>query len=467
MPAPASSPSPNWFRRTWGRLSPRMQGLVKNLCVGVGIWCVLLLFQDSARLRRFEDTGFDWIMRMAAGTGVHDTGNRFAFALLDIDERTYRRWDEPFFTDRAKLCRLIRYGVDNGARLIIVDVEVSRPGGPGDEVLREYLTSLDYSADSPPPPILLARGLRHPLGLGEDSKNTLEARPSFLDRVVAESPGLFWASTLFDLEPDGQIRRWRLWEDILPGDSEAPKTLLSFQVLAGLLLLGDDLSLAAPDLFLSQLNNQTEQLQVGPHTFEPAAGRMERRIIYSIPWHLAEDERYPDITLRGEAAPLLYVRPAYTVTEIDAPPPDPSLAGRVLIIGASHAESRDVHATPLGSMPGPMIILNSVDTFLRFGAVKKPPLVLRLLIIMALILVMSVCFQRFSSFLGMVLSALVVVLALIPLTFWLFRDGFWIDFAVPLIAVQVYKIVDEFRKTALRGRNTPCPSDLPPEGSPE
>jgi hypothetical protein len=59
---------------------------------------------------------------------------------------------------------------------------------------------------------------------------------------------------------------------------------------------------------------------------------------------------------------------------------------------------------------------------------------------------MSLVFALMSSFWGMVVSSVAVVIALLPLSFLFFRTGVWLDFAIPLMAVQVQQFAAEFKE---------------------
>jgi hypothetical protein len=57
----------------------------------------------------------------------------------------------------------------------------------------------------------------------------------------------------------------------------------------------------------------------------------------------------------------------------------------------------------------------------------------------ALVMLMSVFFTVWEdSFSAKILATFAIYLALVPLTFLAFRSGLWLDFALPLLAVQLY-----------------------------
>lgn len=65
-------------------------------------------------------------------------------------------------------------------------------------------------------------------------------------------------------------------------------------------------------------------------------------------------------------------------TERVEPFPAWSMADAVVVIGTSALSAEDVHATPIGPMAGPEVVLNAVRSFLRFATAERPGLIARL-----------------------------------------------------------------------------------------
>jgi CHASE2 domain-containing sensor protein len=117
-----------------------------------------------------------------------------------------------------------------------------------------------------------------------------------------------------------------------------------------------------------------------------------------------------------------------------------SLKNSVVVIGGSHYEGHDIHQTPLGEMPGALVLINAMHSLLQYGDIKALPNWSKQLIIAILILVMVIIFLGVDSFWkGQVLNLLLVFL-LLPISIALFRYGYWLNFATPLIFVQLYQI---------------------------
>ena len=161
----------------------------------------------------------------------------------------------------------------------------------------------------------------------------------------------------------------------------------------------------------------------------------ESRIFYSFPWGAASGQGF--VNTRH-----LVIRPALPI--IDNASGDVAtdwLRDRLLVISGSYDEGGDVHLTPLGEMPGSLVLVNSIYSLMQRGQVIEPPLWLVLLFHTGAIFVMSLLFARFRSFWGMVLSGAVVIVALVPLTFYGYNHGVWVNFTLPLTAVWWQRII--------------------------
>ena len=74
--------------------------------------------------------------------------------------------------------------------------------------------------------------------------------------------------------------------------------------------------------------------------------------------------------------------------------------GAIAVIGASHADARDIYATPLGRMPGSFIIVNLIRALLDFGpdsGVEWQGALLSMLLLSAITAVATVWLERYLS----------------------------------------------------------------------
>lgn len=402
-----------------------------------------------------EDKSFDWMTGMHRGVLSRHALNYRPIIFIDIDERSFRHWGEPFFIPRDKLQRLIQYAVDGGAALVIVDIELSQTAHNADHALREYLANFATGMHKPPE-VFLARGLRQPL---DSNKGIIEQRSSFLDGVPDTNPHVHWAAPLFEQDEDSNIRRWRLWEEVCAVDSFQGRSqrvaLPSFQLLTAA-------ALSAPDginHLKRELHSKVQQRSdckdsstkfddLGIYEYKSLRfrfneGDLERRIRYRFPWRLNEGERYPGIAWANEQDhPVFEIKPAVLITDAPVVSKD-DVAGNIIIIGASYADSRDVFATPLEKMPGAMIIANSISSFVTSGEVSYVPWMkffLQAFIVMAV----AWTFSRIKRYMksgiwrrmAKYICIAIALAALLPLSFFLDDWGVWLDVGIPILFIE-------------------------------
>ena len=121
-------------------------------------------------------------------------------------------------------------------------------------------------------------------------------------------------------------------------------------------------------------------------------------------------------------------------------------AGRVVVIGQSYAEAGDRHFTPMGEMPGSMVLLNAIDSMARYQIIRAPSAWVTMPIALFLILVVGYIFARWDSLVGTLISTVVLVPLLAIGSFYLFRYGVWLDFALPLVAIQTHRMFKSFEE---------------------
>ena len=429
--------------------------LMVNIMIGIMITMLLHSFDNSQWLRQEEDDAFDWVMAMQLGTSQDKLQPKFAF--LDIDEATYRNWEEPLHIPRNKLLDIIKFAVSGKPRLIVVDVDLSRCGQclEYDHTLINYLNKYHDQ-----PPIVLPQLFREPID-GE-SRRTLRA--SFFNQKEPAGANVFLASPLFELdENDLRLRRWRLWEF-----TSNQEVIPSVELLAVALINSNRNAKDIIEDVKTQIHDDSAKINIqGIGELKTDSDDIGQRIIYSIPGTLDNGKTYPENFIRRSVLPITKnISPAIKLTPADQCPakcstespmpgektgtdhPDLSwLEDRVVVIGASFGDSRDIYATPIGQMPGAMVIVNAMNSLYEYGQIEKPGGFWILVIEIILIIIMSIAFASFDySFLGMLVSSTIIIVIMLPLSFYLFKYGVWLDFAIPLIAVQLHRMHASFEE---------------------
>jgi CHASE2 domain-containing sensor protein len=164
----------------------------------------------------------------------------------------------------------------------------------------------------------------------------------------------------------------------------------------------------------------------------------DQRIIFTIPW-------------KSPSQDLITVS-AQLVTESTNRLSGDLIDGRVVIIGASNTDSRDIHRTPIGEMPGALIIANAIKSLLLFGQISSPPIWLQWLLQILVILLAGWAFMAFRSLLAVGVAGGILIMLLVPASFHFFKYGIWIDFAIPVFAMILNRVVAEYRGAQLEAR---------------
>jgi CHASE2 domain-containing sensor protein len=148
--------------------------------------------------------------------------------------------------------------------------------------------------------------------------------------------------------------------------------------------------------------------------------------------------------------------PARLITDATAPYDPASIKSRIVVIGGSYADDPDFHITPLGRMPGTLVLINAVNAFLTNDHIRDVPILLRIGVEAIVILVMSALPLRLPP--GAVIwtgSAFVCIMAVTAGNVFLDR-GYWIDPVIPLLGIlgdevreQITHALKERKKVAI------------------
>ena len=487
MAHPAFAPA----RRRWKVLPPFAQHLLKSLLIGAIAAAVLHLARPYVPgLAGAETTATDWAIKFWQDRfdSTRTTDERFVF--FDIDERTYRAWGEPLFVPRDKLLELIRFAAEAPAKLLVVDVELAKrvplPARPAsipsprtdapipmepDLALADYLRrySERSRANTSPlssfPHMIFARtigprtssddNLAGPLGGGM----LREERPSeFLEAVVGSSPVLHWASPLSDRDDDGLVRNWRLFEPTCL--DRAPHAIPSMALLSWAVLRTPLMSRGAftPASFQDELRRRfapSAATCLGVRASLPASntspapwvlydGVLGKRLNLSAKPSDLEQRIFYKFQMSTSLADSFSRVPALLITERNNQPLSPDLvAGKTVVIGSSYEAGKDLHETPIGEMPGAMVVVNQINALMEFGQFQEISRAIRWAGLLLLIVIFSLSFSFFTKTWGAQVSTLIINAVLLPLSLWLFQYGWWLDLVFPLFVLQAYqKFID-------------------------
>lgn len=387
----------------------------------------------------------DGIMR-AAASGAPQRLTAPRFAIIDIDDATWIDWDSPLVTPRNRLADLIDHVARSSPALIIVDVDLAFPGGGGESRLQSLLETYGKSVSGEVPPLILVRSLK-------PTNRAIDITPRETGGIsVEETTNVHWALPSFLRDEDGIVRRWQLATLVCAGD--APVIVPSVQLLAAWLFLGrsgDDLARALQPLRSpncdSPASDANIRLGLGSETGMLPAMRAEKtieintsdlssRIMYTIGWQADQPAFGPRV---GDSYKIIS-RSAKTVLKLDEGDSIPGIGGRIALIGGTFRDSGDWYRTPLGDMPGVMILINATDALIQHGTLKEPSTPLQLALALTFILVVALCVGWLRAPVSSAASLIaigVITAASVPL----FRSGILFSVAIPALVIVLVDIV--------------------------
>ncbi len=452
----------------WGR--PKLTLLIVVLLEMCVVGVELSHVGDSIQRR-----ATDLFMYFNSGSVINPDKAR-PLDFVDIDDNTFMAKEAAGSTNRRFIAELIDKATKQHPIAIIVDLDLSIATAD-DPFLKQNICKASG------PPLIFTRSLRR--DNGRDAPLRLLAWSlSGYEQPLCQPPAAdFFASAGFPRDSDGVVRAWYPAEPYWQESSQSVETMPSVELL--LLAMVDrrdkagcntatrlpadcdevakaaaiELQTGARGAFQGDSGHITPGL-VRKLTFSSrgdvrlVSGGKAERLFYTVPWRGDSDRRHTDssqtLRLCGEAnaTPLIRYYTATRYPDPGVPPADRACAQRIVLIGGSNGASRDSYITPLGQMPGGMVVLNSINSLLQQGQMHEPPLILRFALgVLFGMLVAALLHQlRFG-----IAVALAIIIPFV-LTYFLARNllpgGVWLDFNAPIVGIAlhaVWEAMTEFR----------------------
>jgi len=251
--------------------------------------------------------------------------------VVDIDEATQAGWRHPVTTPRNDLVRMINVVAAANPAAIVVDIDISWGGqaGPTDSASRSFRRYLQRYGG--PAPLIFPK--RFALG-AEGFRNPVA---SSFDEVFRANSRLAWAHAEFVTGVGGAVRTWSEWVPVCSADGPAwlpsVETAVALHANPALGILPPVTPPALP-LRCGSVEPVTSRLLLGPRITGP--------------------ERIGSVGNAKAVSATVVLDPAIARD-------DSSLfTGRVVLIGATHADGGDEWLTPIGILPGVELLANTI-----------------------------------------------------------------------------------------------------------
>ncbi|MGE0006710.1 MAG: CHASE2 domain-containing protein [Parvibaculaceae bacterium] len=421
-----------WPRSAWAILTAASVALLTLLGGGKGLTLAYKSFTETDRI----------IELSAALSGAAD--HSFPVTLIKVDDETMARWGAPAITPHAALAKLIEAAGKGGAAAIVVDIDLASdsPAAAPDPSLMEAVSNHRAGAL----PLMFVRSFRAGAANDKEIGGAALVNTTPYDAVFSATGKAIWVSVLTPLSDDRIVRRLRLWQTVCAG-AEGVSYPSPALVVAARFDAERDRSDDLRTFLARQVDRRCKRLDVAPvgwprratpdvaiqYMFKAGAGETTVRTVVRDGVPVALFKQIPAWTLvsftAGTAAPAGEIHPQ-------------AFQDRIVVIGVTHANSRDVYATPLGSQPGAVILANTLAAAAAMADMPEASPGVEVLIILGIFSVLAFISYRLQMAPAILVAGPLIVAAALVLSRF-----FGFDVAIRIVAVTVtlfvlHKFVD-------------------------
>lgn len=338
------------------RLHARIKRWIKPAALAAVIAALSLsgkmdVFSDAASALADKDLMIRWTSALAGATR-----GATPVTLIDIDAETMALYGAPDRAPRDLLAGLLKLSAEKKPRGVFLDIDLGKAGvdEAADGQLRAALSG--WPADAPM--LVLSRRFAEIPPRAGEAKLTLAPHPLVFAEAIAGKGNIRQAASLGLVDSDSVLRRWRLSQTVCDGGKGV--TFASPQLIAA----GLSAAPGALDAYLDWRSRRIcAQDKAAPPPW-PRNAASEANIAFLFTGepgapapHVALNGRETPAFRRISARSLLDGRRAILPARAVS---DDLFAGRLMVIGASHADAHDMHLTPLGRLPGLVVIANAM-----------------------------------------------------------------------------------------------------------
>lgn len=422
----------SWPRWVWAVLTALLVALLTLFGGGKSL---------TAAYKSFTET--DRIIQISAALS-NATEESFPVTLIKIDDETMARWGGMATTPHAALAGLIDVAGKGGAAAVVVDVDLASDGAATAPNLALNDAISKYPATALP--LMFVRSFRPgAVNDGEPNGGT-HVNETPYDRVFAGSQKAMWVSVLTPMSGDRIVRRLRLWQTVCAG-AEGISYPSPALIIAAKFAPEGDRSGDLKTFLKAQVDRRCKRLDMEP-TGWPNRATPDVAIQYMFN-AAAEETTVKTISYKGKRVPLFKQVPAWTLVNFRADAATPAgdihpqaFQDRIVVIGVTHASSRDIYATPLGSQPGAVILANTLAAAAAMSDMPEASPATEILIVLGIFVVIAFLSYQLQTAPAAVFAGLIIVVAALVLS-----RLFGFEVAIRIIAVTItlfvlHKFVD-------------------------
>jgi len=330
---------------------------------------------------------------------------------IDIDEQTDAGWGEPLFIPRDKIAQFIILAEHNKAKVIIFDIIFDHPSNnpAADSELRKVLKNLTERKSSLKIVFPVLKGKKD----GRLKKN-------IFDEFIEKNPNFHRALPYVSTSILDKIVRYIRFYDIAKKQNGERIVLWGSHFLSTILFTDDESKLQPLE---NKILEDYKKHKVGRYAIELSNG---------IKLHIANNELFSNRIRFSLLPPGIFGSEGNLFTERILPDEikalQKNLHNKIVIIGTSSSDKESWYPTPVGEMAGIYIIGNIVNMLSGNWQIRDAPPWINLLTELLVILFASYMFVHFQPSVARIISTLLLLILLIPVTYHFYaQHGIFIN----------------------------------------
>ncbi|WP_428523583.1 CHASE2 domain-containing protein [Roseibium sp.] len=287
----------------------------------------------------------DVVHAFAASSGMIPNPE-LAVTILKVDDETFEALGSPLPMRRSVLAQTLLRIRSEGATAIVLDYEIAAQTTDKDQAELHKALENWNEAD----PLLLIAG-----SFVTNADETHRINTPF-DHHVGAKDNIRWFNTLYLLDDQGVVRQWNQWEE----ECDDGTAYFSAQLTLAIHHFGAS---TEQNLNWRQIEDQlcdgTSEKKLLSLSEPQTIVARTAPISYILHNHASAVPLDVKVGTRdGQQVPAVFQWPLrdYLTDKVSRS----AIEDRVVLIGATHRSSRDIHQTPVGQMFGVQVLANSI-----------------------------------------------------------------------------------------------------------
>ena len=421
-----------------------------NIAIGCLIAIALHYTERTDRGENAINYGLDLFIRHEAGKAFNEKYQNEQILFIDIDHKTYRKWQRPLLTPRDEVAKIIEHAYNGRAKVVVLDILLEDKDccyPDRDEKLKNILEQLVEDKSSMK--IIFATRV----------DNDGKIRRNIYDNLIDENPDFYRGiPAISATSTDLKNRYWVSFKTAKVNNKD-------YTVLWGIPLLTAALAEGKTNKLQEIENEIRKRLRsnylVDTRTFKIMINQKDiflsskREDLYSQRIHFliipsgtvfTDDNLFEnqlvvkDLKLpQGEKNRSKFYEP---------------FKDKIVVVGNSSPDAGDIHLTPLGNMPGMYIIGNSINTIINDLHLSTIPWWLNIIAEVIVVIGAAYIFSIFPSLLAKISVTVIILIVFVPLSWLLFRVcGIYFNFVLPLTCIGLYEMTRSIEEAFIEIRS--------------